>query len=440
MELLAVLRNHGFWMLDRLRGGTIKKNYNVIKQIDMMNSDNPFVRKHQSLAWEELKKYAVQNTKFYRDYDTCVFDEFPIITKNDIRERQDDFLSMDFEKEKLIQMSTSGSTGTPFVCYQNSGKKKRVNAEIIYYSEKVGYRLGKNLSYIRTIVKQNRKSGLKQFLQNQTLINCGKINNSGVEKLLQSIRQTAQKESVTLLAYGSTYTAIKDYFIKNGLEKWGGIGNVVGAISGSDMLFDDTREYISRIFGNIPVVSRYSNEENGVLGQDEEINNVFTINEADYIVEIVNDKDEVLPKGELGRIVVTDLYNYAMPMIRYDTGDMGAVDEFEINGRRKLCICDFSGRKVDVIFDAKGNALSPHTITNAMWDFPDIRQFQLIQTGAEVYTLKLNVEKEFGREKELVTVLQKVLGEEASIRIDRIAEIPVLASGKRRYIVNEWKK
>ena len=157
-------------------------------------------------------------------------------------------------------------------------------------------------------------------------------------------------------------------------------------------------------------------------------------------MEIVNDKDEVLPKGELGRIVVTDLYNYAMPMIRYDTGDMGAVDEFEINGRRKLCICDFSGRKVDVIFDAKGNALSPHTITNAMWDFPDIRQFQLIQTGAEVYTLKLNVEKEFGREKELVTVLQKVLGEEASIRIDRIAEIPVLASGKRRYIVNEWKK
>ncbi len=44
---------------------------------------------------------------------------------------------MDYDKTELIQMATSDSTGTPFICYQNGLKKRRVNAEIIYYSDRV---------------------------------------------------------------------------------------------------------------------------------------------------------------------------------------------------------------------------------------------------------------------------------------------------------------
>lgn len=212
-----------------------------------------------------------------------------------------------------------------------------------------------------------------------------------------------------------------------------------GVISGSDMLFDETRAVISKVLGNVPVVSRYSNEENGVLGQDEGMNNVFAINEANYIIEIVDADGNSVADGTLGRIVVTDLYNYAMPMIRYDTGDVGAIQIFDINGRKKRCICQFSGRRVDVVYDADGNVLSPHTITNSMWDFPEITQFQLIQKGKEQYILKLNVDNTFKRENDVLIALQSVLGSTAQIEIEKVDEIPVLASGKRRYIVNEWK-
>ena len=147
----------------------------------------------------------------------------------------------------------------------------------------------------------------------------------------------SKKGRAVVLGYGSTYTAIKDYAIRKEIERFSGV-NLKGCISGSDMLFDETREVISKVFGGIPVVSRYSNEENGVIGQDEGNNNVFTINEAGYIVEICDDVGRRLPEGTLGRIVVTDLFNYAMPMIRYDTGDMGAISVFDINGRKKRCI------------------------------------------------------------------------------------------------------
>lgn len=439
MKIMSFLRNKAFWLMDSMKGNIVKNAYDDIKKIDEMDSDNAFISEYQKQHWEKLKTAACAKTKAYAAYVDYDFEQFPIITKQDIREAQDDYISTDFNKDKLIQMATSGSTGTPFVCYQNGGKKRRVNAEVIYYCEKVGYKLGENLSYIRTIVRQNKKSVLKQLMQNQTMVQCEQLSDDGIEKMLAAIRKYSQKGDITLLAYGSTYMAIKDYFVKNNVQKLEKC-NVKCAISGSDMLFDETRAVISDVFGNIPVISRYSNEENGVIGQDEGLNNVFAINEADYIVEILDDNGNHLPDGSLGRIVVTDLFNFAMPMIRYDTGDMGAVQIFDINGRKKKCICQFGGRRADVIYDTNGIPLSPHAPSNAMWDFPDVTQFQLIQKDKNVYTLKLNVPDSFDRENELKASLLKVLGGDALIQIEKVDEIPVLSSGKRRYIINEYKK
>lgn len=439
MPIIPSLRRAAFWLLDQVKGAPVKTAYTVIKKIDEMDSSNPFIKEYQESEFCRLMKEARENTEYYANYVGKKLENFPVINKNDIRSKQNAFISKNYPKDKLFQMSTSGSTGTPFVCYQNGNKKKRVNAEIIYYSEKVGYRLGENLSYIRTVVNQIKKSKLKQFIQNQKLVHCGKLNDKGIEEILNALRNTSNSGDITLLGYGSTYTAMCNYAKAKGFSKFDGC-KVRGIISGSDMLFDETRQSIGSLFDNARVVSRYSNEENGVLGQDEGINNVFVINEADYIVEITDDAGNRLPNGKLGHIVVTDLFNYAMPMIRYDTGDIGAIDIFNINGRNKKCICNFSGRKVDVISDTSGNAISPHAITNNMWSFPNIAQFQLIQKSQNEYKLVLNVSSDYSDVDKIIAVLKMQLGQDSIITVEIVDEIPVLSSGKRRYIVNEFKK
>ncbi len=437
MNFLASLRSHAFWLIDFVKGGKVKAAYERVKRIDLSNSDDDAVIQHINSAWEDLRDHACTTTPFYASYAHRSIKEFPVITKQDIRNAEENFFSSAFKREDLITMSTSGSTGTPFVCYQNGLKKRSVNAEVIYYSEKLGYSLGENLSYIRTVVKKNKKSSFKQFVQNQTLINCKSLGDEEIKTMLAKLASFYRRAPITVLAYASTYTAIKDYLARSGITKIEN-ANVRGFISGSDMLFDQTREAISSAFGNVPVVSRYSNEENGVLGQDEGINNVFVINEANYIIEILDEDGNVLPDGCRGRIVVTDLYNYAMPMIRYDTGDVGAITMVDIAGRKKRCISDFGGRRVDVIYDATGNPLSPHAITNAMWEFTDVTQFQLVQTDRSKYVLRLNADDSFSRVAELSAVIGAILGNGAELEIRRENEIPVLASGKRRYIVNEW--
>ena len=437
MRLINFARQKAFWLLDSLKGKTVRKAYMEIKYIDTINSNEKFLLDYKKRMWRALQEHACKTTIFYKPYVNSKFSEFPIINKNNLKEHLEQFLSDNYVKEQLFKMSTSGSTGTPFVCYQNEYKKRRVNAEIIYYSEKAGYQLGNNLSYIRTVVKQNRKSKFQQFLQNQTLIQCEKLDDAGIEKMISQIVGISKKEPVTLLAYASTYTAIKDYADRKSYDKIENC-NMNGIISGSEMLYDSTRNAMKKLF-DAEVVSRYSNEENGVIGQDEGKNNVFTINEADYLVEIVDEDGNAVPDGVTGRIIITDLYNYAMPLIRYDTGDMGAVTLVAINGREKRVITNFSGRKVDVIYDTKGHLLSPHVITNQMWSFPDIRQFQFIQKGKKEYLIRLNAKIDMGRRQALVADMQHLLGEDARIMIEEVDEIPVLASGKRRYIVNEWR-
>lgn len=240
-----------------------------------------------------------------------------------------------------------------------------------------------------------------------------------------------------ILGYASTLDAFRRYFEKYGFAEAEGC-NIYGIVSGSEMLHDITRETLRKAFG-CKVVSRYANEENGFIGQDGEENNVFIHNRANYYIEILKlNSDKPTAEGEVGRVVITDLYNYAMPMVRYDTGDVGAWQEVTVNGVRRKAIGQFGGRKVDMIFDCAGNPISPHAITNNMWKYKEIRQFQFIQLDTDKYLFKINTDSVID-EKSLISTCRMIVGEKAIIDIEYCNDIPVLASGKRRYIVNKME-
>ena len=431
---MCKLRNRFFWLLDAVKSGTIRKAYQELKFFDEADSRSEGLAEHQKTALQMLLQHAIDTTKFYEKIQSNRLSDFPIIDKNIIKNQQDDFMSNKYDRTKLFTMTTSGSTGMPFTCYQNIEKKRRVNAEVIYYSEKAGYSVGKKIIYLRAVTKENYKPKLYQWIQNETLLDICDLNDKRIEKLLRKIDRASRGNSV-ILSYGSTLEAIKDYFrrkVITGLR----INNVLGVISGADMLFDDTRDAISSVC-QCHCFSRYSNQENGIIGQDDTENNVFILNEADYLVEILQmDKDIPAGEGEVGRIIITDLYNYAMPMIRYDTGDIGSITFIERGGVFKKAITNFGGRKVDMIFDCYGDLLSPHKISNNLWSFSEIQQYQFIQESKINYTLKINTQNRFVRQKEIEVLLEKLLGDKAVIKIEEVEEIPVLASGKRKYIIN----
>ena len=160
-----------------------------------------------------------------------------------------------------------------------------------------------------------------------------------------------------------------------------------------------------------------------------------------FKIELLNfDNDTQVANGEMGRIVVTDLFNYGMPIIRYDTGDIAIRED---NGKcdwRGAIFSKVLGRKVDFIYSTNDEIISPHVITNTMWKYPDINQFQFIQKSQFNFILKLNATVlEPAIEKDIDINFKSYLGENANIDFEYVEEIPVLNSGKRKKIVNEYK-
>src|SRR5699024_4393553 len=207
-----------FWYLDKKNHNLISRAYTEIKEIDELDSNSSLVNNFIDKSLVNLLKHASTTTKFYKDFSNEIntLNDFPVINKNIIRENQDDFISKQYEKSDLVTISTSGSTGTPFVCYQNIEKKRRVNAEIIYYSEKVNYSVGDNLIFLRSLNEANNKTKFKQWIQNENLIDINNLNDQNIEKLLKQLEKRTKNGSV-LLSYASTLDELTRFYNKNNI-------------------------------------------------------------------------------------------------------------------------------------------------------------------------------------------------------------------------------
>lgn len=419
-----------FWLKDLLTGGKIHKAYKDIKY--SYNNGNLDLEKDI----DKLLQHATNTTNFYKKYKGKKIEDFPIINKTIIKENFDDLQSEQYKGKKLHKMSTSGSTGTPLTVIQDKNKRTRVIAAVIFFGKLCGYTFGQKQMFLRVWVKSVKKSHIKKFLQNMIAEDISSLN----DKKLEEISEILEKDNKirNILSYASTLEKLVNYLEKND-KKYYGIKSI---ISGSELLQENVREKLKEIF-NCNIVSRYANEENGILGQDcIENNHEIHLNEADYYFEFLKlDEDAPAEEGELARIVITDLWNYALPMIRYDTGDLAIVGKAECSLKSNTVIKEIFGRKVDLIYNTHGEPVSPHLITNNMWEVKGIKQFKFIQKDKFKYKILLNLEeKKAYNEDEIMNKFKKLMGENSEIEIEYIDEIPVLNSGKRKYIENLYRK
>jgi phenylacetate-CoA ligase len=126
-----------------------------------------------------------------------------------------------------------------------------------------------------------------------------------------------------------------------------------------------------------------------------------------------------------------------MPFLRYDTGDVGrfAVDEDgAVDDTVLTCV---GGRVLDRLFDTRGRAVNP-MVTPELADY-DLRQFQMVQTGHGRYTIRINADRDPARDARIRAEWLDVLGADSDIRFEHVDEVPLLSSGKRRMVLNEWR-
>ena len=318
---------------------------------------------------------------------------------------------------------------------QNRDKIRHNTAGGIFLGAAAGYYIGMKEAFIRVWVNNVRKSKFQLLQENLIMMDSSRMDAQALEEMFQVIEK---KKVKCLVGYSSALGELSSYIQKEGKDC--SRCKVRAIIPISETMPEPVRRTLEKQF-HCPVRAWYSNEENGIMGLQNEENEGYRIDTETYYYEILKmDSDEPAEPGELGRIVITDLFNYAFPILRYDNGDTAVATRKEKNGRYKLYLDELYGRRSDLIYDCEGKAVTPYIITNNLWDIEGVKQYRFIQEDVKDYTIWLNGDPQKMNQEEILGRIRPYLGEEARIKVELVDEIPVLASGKRKYIENRCEK
>jgi phenylacetate-CoA ligase len=432
-KLAENCREKLFWWMDALKGHPFTNHFREIESQLQGRSEHCSESRERKLV--DLLSHATKTVPFYRQLSgkRDLYD-FPVVGKSSIRQNLEAFISSSFSQSDAIPTVTSGSTGTPFKVYQHKEKKVRNAADTLYFAQRTGYSIGDRLLYLKIWSGNNRKGRLGELMQNIVPVDVITFNEKEVSQLIQSMER--DRSTFAILGYSSAIERICQYL--DGAKRGPVQARLSSAISMSETLNDYTRTTIEKYFG-VPVYSRYSNLENGILAQRVPgSGHRYLVNTSSYWLEILKThEDSPAEPGELGRIVVTDFYNRLMPMIRYDTGDMGAYSE-QSDSAGNLYLDRIEGRRLDLLYATDGTLVSSYIVYKNMWQYTEIAQYQLIQHGPKDYIFKINMLGPFRREAQLVTEFKEFLGQDANFKVEYVDEIPLLASGKRKKIANTY--
>jgi phenylacetate-CoA ligase len=418
------VRRTGFWTLDRARGGRVRRHYEDIRAAMERGGADPAVLRG-------LLEHATRTTPAYEPYAGCALPDFPVLDRAALKRDPARYRSREPGPGDIIERHTSGSSGSPLVVGQDAEKRRRAIADAIYFNELGGQRVGDRLLWMyapRLVAKPRRQRFLQNFIA---------VDHVGLdERRMEAVIRTLRRGRVNgVLSIASTLAALARHLERTG-QAPADLGLRV-VISSGETLDPRTRQRIRDAFG-CPVVDRYANEENGVLASSRPDDQVLGLNSASYHFEFLKlDSDEAERPGHLARVVLTDLHNRAMPMIRYDTGDLAVVSD--PGGDGPVGLARIEGRRADVIHTPDGGQLSAPTVSTIMvTHVPDIEQYQLVQVGPASYRLTVVLGPASYSDDELAAGLREVLGPDAQIEVHTVQSIAQAPSGKRRVVFREW--
>jgi phenylacetate-CoA ligase len=347
-----------------------------------------------------------------------------------------EFLSDEYrgKEDTLSRMSTSGSTGVPFTVLCNADKMNRVFMNFLSVMELNGFRMGMKRGEFRAwIPGKNTISKWKSFKNNLIMIDISNMGDDNLAHICDTIRK---KKIQVLVAYSSALPVLASYVKRKQIDmrKW----DVEMIFAMGEALSDEAFQLVKETFGVAPVRS-YGNNENGFMGVQLNEEDRYTVDLYNFHIEMLKlDSDEPVESGELGRIVITDFYNRAFPMIRYDTGDTGKyVEIHDKNGRKHGYFTELYGRRGSVLYNTAGEPLCIHVFMNILFHFQGIvYQAKCIQWEKNRYELQLNADRTRIDEQAVVGAYKKYLGQDANVQVTYVDEIPVQASGKRMVCEN----
>lgn len=418
------------------------------------------LEKSQWLKTEELKNlqlnklrdiliHAQNNSPFYqRRFQDAGFDPsslkslddlriIPTLSKPEIRQNLKDMMWKDCPGG-LHRYNTGGSSGEPLIFYFDRRRQAYDAAARALTHGWWGVVIGDKELYFWgspiEIKKQDRIKDLRDRLTNQLLLSAFDLSQDIIPKFIKWILKF---KPTCVFGYPSTITLFCQLASQQGYDLKA-IGVKV-VFSTAEVLYDHQRDLISSAFGNIPVVNGYGSREGGFIAHECPKGSMHVIDQ-NVIVEYLRDGKPVVA-GEDGEIVITHLDNWAMPFIRYRTGDVAQFDSKKCKcGRHLSIIKNIKGRTTDFVVTPDGRWQHGLSVIYVVRDIPGVAEFKIIQETVDNIRVILKVDDTLfpgDGETRIIKGFKKRMGNKVNVQVEMVDEIERDASGKYRYVVSK---
>lgn len=420
-----------------------------------------FLQESQCWSREQLEEYQLQQLEkllnhAYENVPYCrmVFDDrglkpkdiksvddlgkLPYLTKDIVRKNLADLIAQNYPKSKLHYVTTGGSTGIPMGLYWEKGFTDPKEWAFVWRQWNcAGCRFGQKRVTLRGHVINRIKDGMRQWWEYNPLDNALILSSFDMteEKLPKYIEKINKFKPVAIQGYPSSL-AILAKFLKDEELRLEGIKCV---LTSSETLYQHQRKLIEEYFG-AKIFDHYGNSERNALITQCEGGNYHIISEYGIMELIGKDGNPVSEEGEAGEIIATGFNNYAMPFIRYRTGDIAVHSNQRCScGRKYPLLKTIEGRLQDFFVDKTDSLITFIYSDVALWSVKDkINAYQFVQSEPGKVLLNIDAKNKFSISD--IESVKRTFWEHYSrfdIEIKFVENIPRTKSGKFRYLIQK---
>lgn len=421
--------------------------------LQLLNNTRINKEKLAKLQLKKLKhvmKYAYENVPYYNSLlkennirpenikDLSDLNKLPIISKSDMRENTDALISRKYEKSGLIRYSTSGSTGMPLPVYVDRREDDYRKAKHLRSNIVIGQRPWDRYVCITT---PSHFGEIPSFLRRLGVFSREYI--SVFDDIGLQIEKIERIKPDLLTGYSSSLYVLAKEAEDRGITSI----HPKLVLGGAELSDEPSRSYIEGVF-NAPFIDQYAIVELEKISWQCKERDEYHIDADSIIVQFVDKDGEEVSEGERGEIVCTSLFNFAMPFIRYNVGDIGVPSGNECECGITLPTMNMiEGRKDSMLVLPGNRIVSPRNFNIAMNYFDGIQsieEFRVIQKRIDYFQIFIKLNEEVPDEQKIIDDLSdhmyntlKLDRNEIEFNVNVVDDIPKDKTGKLRAIISE---
>jgi phenylacetate-CoA ligase len=401
----------------------------------------------QKLA--RLLSFAIKNVPYYRDklarfvppvaLDTVetVLAQLAPLTKSDIRDHSRALVSEDLTNNVLLANSTSGSTGEALRFFTDSRSVAFRKAAALRSDSWTGWRLGERTvslwgAPMDITLSRTLRGNVHGWITGHRSLSSYDLSASRMDEYIKIV-QTFQPK----LLIG--YPGPLEQFAMHCEERGETFPSLKAIVSSAEMLWPYQREVIERAF-RVRVYNRYGCREVGQVAAECAAHDGLHVSIDRVYLEVVDNEGQPCAPGQTGRILVTDLDNFGMPLIRYEIGDCAtwlAAGTCRC-GRGFPRIQTIEGRTLEIVMTPDGRRIGGTFWTLLLRSRPGLRQIQVVQEELGGVVVKFVPDANFnpldlGYFEDRI---RQYCGHDFKVEFRQTDAIELTAGGKRRLVIS----